>query len=300
MNLDDLTKPVDAKTVADLINAQFGTNYKIDKLRLKESVGLLNKTDQMIVEFKQKENLYDSENNAAYMKLLMVNEAAAKQVTELTNHINIQESEMKNKLLPKALKIAALGGTLTEKQLDALRINESMKAVLRNKGAAQQVMRKLIENKNAAKKAITEGEIDQAQTTIAAQDIADQIQSMIEKFADIKYKNLPALHDSIRDAQGVDAAQTFNTSVSSSLDELTTSLEAAKGDVNNAVATLTGQEVAADGDLDLDSMDGEEADLDIDLDLDAELDLGGGDEGEDFDMDLEADDEEIDLGRERR
>ena len=303
MNLSDLTKPVDANTVAELIKNQFGVEYKMPQ-RLKESINLLNKTDNLIVKFKQNNNLHESENNSSYMKLLMVNEAAAKRVSELTSTTQIQESEMKNKLLTKALKIAALGGTLSEEQLNAMRITESMKAVLSNKDTARSFMRKIVESKKVARKAaLLENEIGLAQTTIAAQDIADQIQTMIEKFADIKYKELPALHDSIRNAQGVDAAQSFNASVSNSLDELTTSLEGAKGDVNNAVAELTGQEVSAGpNDLDLDGLDGAEGEMD--LDLDAELNFDGDAEEEmpadDFDMDLEADDEEIDLGRERR
>ncbi|NIT99970.1 MAG: hypothetical protein GWN01_03200, partial [Nitrosopumilaceae archaeon] len=85
-----------------------------------------------------------------------------------------------------------------------------------------------------------EGEIEQAQTTMAAQDIADRIQDMIGKFADIKYKELPALHDNIRDAQGVEAAQEFNETIVSSLDELTAALEEAKKNVDNAVYLLTG------------------------------------------------------------
>jgi len=300
MNLSELTKPVDASAVADLIKIQFGADYKIGNLKLKESINLLNKTTGMIAEFKQKENLHSSENNASYMKLIMVNEAATKRVSELTANIQIQESEMKNKLLTKALKIAAHGGTLSEEQLTALRITESMKAVLQNKNTARTFMRKMIEAKKNQNTAIMESEIATAQTTIAAQDIADQIQTMIEKFADIKYKELPALNDSIRNAQGVQASEAFNSQLTSSLDELTTSLETAKGEVNNAVAALTGEEVAAPGDLDLDGLDGGDEEIDVDLDLDAELNFDEPSDEGDFDLDLEADDDEIDLGRKRR
>jgi len=286
MNLSELTKPVDASAVADLIKIQFGADYKIGNLKLKESINLLNKTTGMIAEFKQKENLHSSENNASYMKLIMVNEAATKRVSELTANIQIQESEMKNKLLTKALKIAAHGGTLSEEQLTALRITESMKAVLQNKNTARTFMRKMIEAKKNQNTAIMESEIATAQTTIAAQDIADQIQTMIE--------------NSIRNAQGVQASEAFNSQLTSSLDELTTSLETAKGEVNNAVAALTGEEVAAPGDLDLDGLDGGDEEIDVDLDLDAELNFDEPSDEGDFDLDLEADDDEIDLGRKRR
>ena len=119
---------------------------------------------------------------------------------------------------------------------------------------------------------------------------------MIEKFADIQYKELPALHDSIRNSQGVAEAEQFNATVLDSLQTLTQSLEVAKADVNNAVATLTGQEVAsAVNDLDMDDLDGE---MDVDMDMEVGDD---GDLGAEFDMEFEPDDEEVgELGRERR
>lgn len=290
MDLTDLVKPINSSKVAKLIKVQFGEDYNIDNLNLTESVKLLNKTDHMLVEFKLKKNIHDSQNNASYLKLRMVNEAAEKRATELTQ--TIQESEM-NKKFADALKIAATGGRLTMEQLESLRVSEDMQAILASQKTARAFMQKVVESRKAKK--LMEGEIDQAQTTIAAQDIADQIQSMIEKFADIKYKELPALHDSIRNSQGVEAAEEFNNSLSSVLDELNASLEGSKKEVNNAIAVLTGQEVASPSDLDVDELGGEE-----EMDMSGDMDLGG-DEEIDFDLDLEDEDEdEVDLGRERR
>jgi hypothetical protein len=245
-----------------------------------------------------KNGLTESENKPAYLKLVMIKEAAFKRYEELANTEKLQESMMTNNYL-KALKIAARGGKLSEAQIKSLKVSAGMKAVLESATASQKFMRKIIENKKS-KRALTEGEIDTAQTTLAAQDIADQIQTMIEKFADVKYKNLPALHDNIRNSQGVEAAEAFNTSLVSSLDVLTSTLEQVKGDVNNAVAVLTGQDVAmGDNDLDVDEF-GASDELDLDMDIgDDEMDLGM-DDDEGFDLDLEADEEEVDLGRERR
>jgi hypothetical protein len=288
MHLTELTPAVTSAKVTNLIKTQFGTEYNVARLGLAESVNLLNKTNKLIVEFKLKDNLHSSENNASYMKLLMLNEAATMRATELTGAQKLQESTM-NKNFTKALKIAAMGGTLKESHIKALKLSENMQSVLRNQKTAQAFMRKIVESK----KMLAEGEIDQAQTTIAAQDIADQIQSMIEKFADIKYKELPALHDSIRNAQGVDAAEAFNTSLTGSLDLLTSSLESTKGDVNNAIAVLTGQEVAG-SDLDLDDFEDDD-----DAGLDDEMDLG--DEDAEFDLDFEPEEEvDVDIGRGRR
>jgi hypothetical protein len=147
-----------------------------------------------------------------------------------------------------------------------------------------------------------EGEIDAAQTVLAAQDIADQIQTMIEKIADVQYKELPALQDSIRNSQGVSEAQQFTETVTDSMQELTQSLETAKSDVNDAIAVLTGQEVADPmGDLDIDGMDDDMDDDDMDDDIGG--DKGAEEElGDEFDMEFEPDNEEeiAKLGRKKR
>jgi len=120
---------------------------------------------------------------------------------------------------------------------------------------------------------------------------------MIEKFADIQYKELPALHDSIRNSQGVAEAEEFNSSLLDSLGTLTSSLETAKADVNNAVATLTGQEVSSiegEEDFDMDDAMGDEI---------GDMDMGEEDPdlGDEFDMEFEPEDPEAEtLGRERR
>ena len=304
MNLDDLTQAVTSAKINKQIKTQFGSNYNIENLGLNESIALQKKTSGMIVEFKNKKNLHQSENNELYMKTLMVNEAASKRVFEIVESQQPKGSKMNNKFTT-ALKIAAMGGELTEAQLKALQVSVPMQQVLESKQSAQRFMRKIVENKKA-KIALKESEIATAQTTLAAQDIADQIQTMIEKFADIRYKELPALQDSIRSSQGVEQAESFNSVVLASLEGLTAALESSKTDINNAVAGLTGEEMPmGDGDLDLDSVEAggelnmdDELDMDMDLGLDDEMgDMGGGD---DFDMDLEPDEEVVDLGRERR
>ncbi len=301
MNLDELSQPITASLVNKQINKQFGTKLQITKLNLKESIAVLNRSNTMLDNFKLTENNHTSQNNKNYMKSLMISEAVFKHASHLAE---FKGSEM-NKAYTSALKIAAMGGKLSEAQIKSLRVSPKMGKVLESQKKSQLFMRKIVESKKA-RKALNESEIADAQTTLAAQDIADQIQGMIEKFADIKYKELPALHDSIRNAQGVESAEAFNTSLTASLEELTGSLESAKGEVNNAVAILTGQEVSdIGGDIDLDGLEGEEdGELDMDLDFDDDGlggDMGMDDEmgGDDFDMDLE-DEEDIDLGRARR
>ncbi len=296
MNLTDLTNNYNSSEISNLIRKYFRSKIDFDNLNLKESKQLAKKTNQLIVEFKKTGNIHNSHKQSSYSKLVMLNEGAKKRVSELSK---LQESQMKKHLISKILK-ESVRGNILEKQIKKLPVSEGFKKVLRNKNLARSFMMKVVESRKTPKRVIKEGEIEQAQTTMAAQDIADRIQDMIGKFADIKYKELPALHDNIRDAQGVEAAQEFNETIVSSLDELTAALEEAKKNVDNAVYLLTGEEMpAGEGDLDLDNLEGDEEDLDLDLD-DEDLDTDDDADNEDFDLDYEEEDEDLDLGRKRR
>jgi len=287
MNLADLSKPIDSKTVSKLLKKQFGKEYKVETMSLKEAVLTLNKTDRMLEKFRRTNNLFESYNNETFLRVRMFNEAVEKRAAELIQ--NLQESTM-NKKFSTALKIAAKGGILSEEQLKALRLSEDLESVLRSAKTAKMFMQKIVESRRAKK--LMEGEIEQAQTTIAAKDISDQIQSMIEKFADIKYKELPALHDSIRDSQGLEIADQFTESVNASLDTLTQALEQAKKDIDHAIGLLTGETTELGGDLDIEDLEG------------TEEEPGGEEpEGEEFELNFEPEEEEgeeVEVGRERR
>ena len=116
---------------------------------------------------------------------------------------------------------------------------------------------------------------------LAAQDMVDQIQKMIEQVSAMQFKDLPALVDSIRNDVGMDQAQQFNNDSTAALQGLIQNLQSSKTQLETAQSTLTGQEpvvpgqdaavmpIPAVGD---DSMTDQDADLSLDanLDIDAE------------------------------
>lgn len=299
MNLTDLTPDITVTQIEKIYKNQFQKPLNVSNLSLKESEKMLKKTQQMIREFKHTKKAHYGEKSPTYLRLRMVEEAASKRIAELVESYTDKENSGSRKMTHdyvKALRSVAAGSKLSESQIKKLNVSRGLRRILESRKLAVGFIRKIVETKRTNSVPLMEGEIDQAQTVLAAQDIADQIQSMIEKFADIKYKELPALHDSIRNTQGVQEAEQFNTAVTQSLDTLTQALETAKADVNNAVAQLTGQEVAGPNDLDMDNLEG---DVDVDLDVDAEL--GDEDLGDEFDMEFEPEDEDLaDIGRERR
>lgn len=306
MNLNDFSPKITVSQIETNYKNQFSKPLNVAGLSLTESNELLSKTQKMIREFKRTDvKARYAEKNPTYLRLKMVEEAVSLRIANLaesfTNNYNSGSRTMTPNYV-KALRAVAAGQILSEAQIKSLKVSPGLRQVLESRKTSIAFMRKIVESKKAGKKALNEGEIDTAQTTLAAQDIADQIQSMIEKFADIRYKELPALNDSIRNSKGVDDANQFTDAVLGSLGTLTDSLETAKMEINNAVAGLTGAEVTPmDGDLDMDSLGGDEIDMDADVDVDMDM---GGDEGlgDEFDMDFEEEPDQdlLDMGRERR
>jgi len=299
MNLQDFSPAITVSKLETLFKKQFSESIKFSALSLKESKTALVKTQRLINEFKRSGvNAQHAETNPKYLKLKMIEEAIVLQISHIRESLKDYKSGSKT-MTPKyvkALTAVASGTKLNEATIKSLKVTAGLSKVLESRTSSIALIRKIVESKKSVQ--LNEGEIDSAQTTLAAQDIADQIQTMIEKFADIRYKELPALNDSIRNSQGVEEATAFNDTVLASLEELTGSLETAKVEINNAVATLTGAEIAPmGGDLDFDNMDGE---------IEGDFELGGDDAelGGEFDMDFETDDapeeEFTDLGRDRR
>jgi hypothetical protein len=117
-------------------------------------------------------------------------------------------------------------------------------------------------------------EVEKSQVVLAAQDMVDQVQKMLEDVGQMQVKELPALVSSIESEIGVNESQTYNDSVSSQLDTLSASLKEASSALKNALNGLTGQAVDAAFDAGADLG----ADVGMDAGLDAGMDADMGDE----------------------
>jgi len=140
---------------------------------------------------------------------------------------------------------------------------------------------------------VMEAEVQQAQVVLAAQDMVDRVQGMIEDITEMEYKDLPALVESIRNEIGTSQAQSYREQATTSLEGLVEALQNAKSQLESAQGILTGQEPVVPGEDEMDvdmsmDVDGDTADAEMDVDMDADAD-------DDTQSDLEAS-----LGRARR
>jgi hypothetical protein len=144
-----------------------------------------------------------------------------------------------------------------------------------------------------------ESELGRSEAVLAAKDIVDSVQDMLEKISKIQNEQVPALIDTIRDQIGSEQAEAFKTGISPMLADLYQALSTARESSDTAVRTLSGEQVAAPMDMGMGADQGLAGAMPpeggMDSDLDADLGATDG-----FDATDAAVGGEEELGRERR
>jgi len=88
--------------------------------------------------------------------------------------------------------------------------------------------------------------MDKAEVTLAAKDMVDKIDAMIEDVGQIKSEELLPLVDKVRDEVGQAAADTLKSSVETAMGDLETALQSARSSLDNAARTVAGDPGATD------------------------------------------------------
>lgn len=99
----------------------------------------------------------------------------------------------------------------------------------------------MVENKQQL---IMESEMGKSQAILAAKDMVDSIQDMLEEVSKMQNEQMPALLDTIRDQIGMEQADAFRAAVEPLLQEMSAQLSTARGTADNAARALAGEQVA--------------------------------------------------------
>jgi hypothetical protein len=125
-----------------------------------------------------------------------------------------------------------------------------------------------------------ESEMGRSEAVLAAKDIVDSLQDMLEKISKVQNEQVPALIDTIRDQIGAEQAEAFKNAIRPTLDSIYQALTGGRESADTAVRSLSGEQAPA-GDME---MGGDE----FGSDAGSLGDLGGAPEGSD-DSDLDQD-----------
>lgn len=83
-------------------------------------------------------------------------------------------------------------------------------------------------------------EVEKSQVVLAAQDLVDSTQKMLEEVSDMLVKELPALTTSISNEMGEESSQAFNQSATEALTQLQAAITAARAGLQGALGGITG------------------------------------------------------------
>lgn len=119
-----------------------------------------------------------------------------------------------------------------------------------------------------------------AKVILAAKEISDKIQGMIEDAAKMQVQDLLPIVDAMKSEIGTNEAETFSQTADAALGQLVESLKSTKTEFDNAIAGAQGESVGMDMDMGMDDMG-----MDMDTDMGDEFAEPGDEAG--FGMDDE-------------
>ena len=251
MKLQELAAPKPSKQIAKVFESYFGSRISFDRLTRNQTQMMLNKVRGVLGEHRSSTARHHSEKNPKYLQLVMMEQALASRLSEedvivpgggggapnpgtssgsapgqtTKPDAEPQPSQPQDPKLAAAIKKSAAGQTLTP---------DEQKMVA---GAAMAMAESRLRREY---RMLKESEIQQAQVVLAAQDLVDKMQDMVEEVSELQFKDLPALVESIKNQVGVDQAMQFNTDATGALAGLLQNLQGAKQQLEAALGVVTG------------------------------------------------------------
>ena len=283
------------KQAAKVFESYFGGRIRLDTISRRQTRDLLGRVRGLVKEHRKTPEFHQSEKNPTYLKLIMLEQVLTKKMHEdINGGATVAMGQTTDGGAPTGNPIQdqqARKKALSD-QLAAL--TKQMEAMTKQKAALQQAMNNpaamaapAMENRkhNRLYRRLQESEIQQAQVVLAAQDMLDRVQKMLEDVTSMQFKDLPALCDQVKNEVGVEQSVQFNTDANAALGGLVQNLQASKQQLEQALGVVTGQGggvppamdalggagLPDDGQMAAPDLDNDTADLEADLDIDANM-----------------------------
>jgi len=235
MKLNELAVANPTKQAAKVFESYFGDRVNFDTLDQSRALNMLRRVRGLVAEHRRTPEFHRSEQNPAYLKLVVMEQALSARIMELD-----AQPVAAGKPNPQAM---AMQTAQKRKEID-----DQIKQL-------QDQIRDLQQQRNMpamgmaeSRRRVTESEVQQAQVVLAAQDMVDEVQKMSEQVSAMQFKDLPALVDQIKNQVGPDQATQFNGDASAALSALLQNLQASKQQLDQALGVVTGQAPAIPGD----------------------------------------------------
>ena len=246
MKLQELAAPKPSKQIAKVFESYFGSRIRFDQLSHNQTRVMLVKVQGVLKEHRGTTARHSSETNPKYLQLIMMEQALGARLKEtMLPPVASTGAPTGTPAQPGAIGAAATGSKPAQ--------DPKLAAALKKASAGQQLnpeeqkivtsaaMMQAESRLRRAMKRLNESEVQQAQVVLAAQDMVDKMQGMLEDVTELQFKELPALVDSIKNQVGIDQAAQFNQDATAALAGLVQNLQGAKQQLDAALNVVTGQ-----------------------------------------------------------
>ena len=245
MKLQELAAPQPSKQIAKVFESYFGSRIRFDQLSHNQTRVMLVKVQGVLKEHRGTTARHSSETNPKYLQLIMMEQALSARLKEtMLPPVAGTGAPAGAPAQPGAIGAAAAGAKLPQ--------DPKLAAALKKSAAGQQLnpeeqklvagaaMMQAESRLRRAMRRLNESEVQQAQVVLAAQDMVDKMQGMLEDVTELQFKELPALVDSIKNQVGIDQATQFNQDATNALAGLVQNLQGAKQQLDAALNVVTG------------------------------------------------------------
>jgi Protein of unknwon function (DUF3008) len=240
MKFSDIEKTNSTKLNSKMRD-QLGWNLNLSAMTPRSASAMMESIDSKLNAVRSSHKIHVSQKDPNYMGMIM-----ARQVLE--SYISEAELKVDEKAVSKAQQQAA-GIALSGKDLKGAskemakmpkkELEKFAKTKTKDlpKHVEESKKKKVVESRRR----LTEDELGQAQAMLAAKDMVDSMQDMIEDISKMLNEQLPPLTDSIRTAIGSAEADSFKASASSTLSSLLTTVQSSREAMDQAVRALSGE-----------------------------------------------------------
>ena len=270
MNLQEISKPVTAKSLNETLAKRFGKKINVEAF--------------------SSEQLEDARNR-------LRTQLSAIETTESFDKVHTSENYQKSKLF-----LDVVNATISERgaMIEGGEVPAGLKAYQDKKKGKKPVDKKAAKDSNKKpdadgdgipdwadkkdnKKNVKEGKEDEAELVMASKDMVDRVTGWMEDTAEMQTESMLELADAIRDEMGLQQSDAFVQTVKPALEAMYDVMETTRAALTQGVGMLTGE-----GEAPIDTMgaepevdDAPEVDVDMDMEptVDADDDFAAAEAG---------------------
>jgi hypothetical protein len=266
MQLRELSKPITAKHLNESLVKNFGYKLKLEQFNDAQLEDVRNKLRTEMSQFEVNESFDNLHENPKYQKTRALLDVINQEIMEreMNPEDKSKETNLKKKYDKSGMKKnmqkqygkdkgksiyfatirkKAMDHSVPESWIDSainrMELGESDQEELKAELQLRYDLRESIAHHIVY---LAEGEEEKAKNIMAAKDMVDRITGWLEDTAQLKAEQLLELVDSIRENQGSDAAQQFQSAVKPALEAVYSALETSRQNLQKGLSVLSGGE----------------------------------------------------------